>query len=84
VGDFVEKMIVGIILCVLGGAGFLTSIGGISMVLGTITGMPGMETVTAPELIINAIIFIVSIVLFALGIIVIQADREGAGEYGRY
>jgi hypothetical protein len=78
-----EKMIVGIILCILGGAGFLTSLGGIGSVLETINVLPGMETVTTPTLIINTIIFIVSIAVFAAGIIIIQSDRE-VEYYGRY
>jgi hypothetical protein len=71
-----EKMIIGIILCILGGAGFLTSLGGIGTVVETINGMPGMETVTTPALIINAIIFSVSIIVFAAGIYFVQQDRE--------
>lgn len=71
-----EKMIVGIILCILGGAGILTTLGGIVSVLETINVLPGMETVTTPALIINAIIFSVSIIVFAAGIYFVQQDRE--------
>ena len=77
-------MIIGIILCILGGAGFLISLGGIGTVVETINGMPKMETVTAPTLIINTIIFIVSIVVFAAGIYFVQQDRGVDDEYRRY
>jgi len=79
-----EKMIIGIVLCIIGGAGFLYSLGGIGTVVETINGMPGMETVTAPGLVITVIIFIVSIAIFAAGIILVQQDREVEVLYGRY
>jgi len=79
-----EKMIIGIVLCIIGGAGFLYSLGGIGTVVETINGMPKMETVTAPGLILNAIIFIVSILIFGIGILLIQQDRGVDDEYGRY
>jgi hypothetical protein len=79
-----EKMIIGIVLCIIGGAGFLSSLGGIGTVVETINGMPKMETVTAPVLILNAIIFIVSILIFGIGILLIQQDRGVDDEYRRY
>lgn len=83
-GDYMEKMIIGIILCILGGAGFLTSLGGIGTIVGTITGMPGIEMIINSSIFFNIIIFIISVMIFSLGILLIQIDREVADEYRRY
>jgi hypothetical protein len=78
-----EKMIGGVILCVLGGLGFLFSLSGFTAVTNTIVGIPDWELLPIPGLTSTLIIFLISIITFGVGIILIQSDRE-VEYYERY
>ena len=79
-----EKMIIGLILSAAGGFGFLLSIRGIVDIATTVTGIPGWGVITEPALDLNIIFFIGSLIVFGLGIILINSDREMENLYGRY
>ena len=83
-GDCMEKMIIGLILSAAGGLGAIFSLGGLMETLNTVVGIPGWGLLAEPSLNLNIIIFIVSVVSFGIGIILINSDREMENLYGRY
>ena len=80
-GDIMEKMIVGGIMALLGGAGCIFTLWDMVAVVTSRTGMETFGAMVNSTVIVDGILFIISGIVFGVGVIFIQQDRDEGRRY---